>query len=53
MSFVLKADAADMLWVRTILAKEAEDTRRPESIEMGHWTAEDWKDLETSARWGS
>ena len=52
-SFVVEADAPDWRWVRSILAKEAEHASRPESIGVGHWTAEEWQDLEASARWGS
>ena len=53
MPFVVKAGAENLPWARAIHAKEAEHASRPESIGVGHWTAEEWQDLEASARWGS
>ena len=53
MPFVVQAGAEKMPWVEAILAKGAEHASRSDDIGVGHWTAEEWQDLETSARRGS
>ena len=50
--FVVQADAENLPWVKAILVKEGEQASRPEGIGVGHWTAEEWQDVETSARKG-
>ena len=49
MPFVVEAGAADLSWVRAILEKE-EHASRHESIGLGHWTVEEWQNIEAYAQ---
>ena len=50
MPFVVPEDAADLPWIKAILAKEVEHASKPEGPGMGHWTTEEWQTFEAITR---